>query len=109
MRLFTLSACLLIAFATFSQNPLWMRYPSISPDGSQIAFNYKGDIYLVSSKGGEARAITTHEDHDFLLDKHGFYFESSTSQLQIRETMMQLILLCRGGRYVITEKEGESL
>ncbi|MFT6245413.1 MAG: Tol biopolymer transport system component/C-terminal processing protease CtpA/Prc [Salibacteraceae bacterium] len=42
-----------------------MRYPSISPDGKTIAFNYKGDIYLVASKGGEAKAITTHQDHDY--------------------------------------------
>jgi len=35
-------------------NPLWMRYPALSPDGSTILFSYKGDIYTVSSKGGTA-------------------------------------------------------
>lgn len=34
------------------ENPLWMRYPAISPDGKTIAFCYKGDIFLVSSEGG---------------------------------------------------------
>lgn len=33
--------------------PLWMRYPVISPDGKEIAFAYKGDIYKVSSTGGK--------------------------------------------------------
>ena len=37
-----------------------------APDGSTIAFNYKGDIYLVNSKGGKAHAITTHSAHDFM-------------------------------------------
>ena len=27
------------------ENPLWMRYPAISPDGKTIAFCYKGDIF----------------------------------------------------------------
>lgn len=36
--------------------PLWMRYNTISPDGSKIAFAYKGDIYVVdrSGRGGTA-------------------------------------------------------
>lgn len=55
-----------IAIGTISANPLWLRYPSISPDGSQIAFSYKGDIYIVSSKGGEARQLTMHEAYDYM-------------------------------------------
>ena len=41
----------LAAFTTAgaTENPLWMRYCSISPDGSTIAFCYKGDIYTVPS------------------------------------------------------------
>lgn len=45
--------------------PLWMRYPVISPDGKEIAFAYKGDIYKVSSTGGEAQRLTTHPAYDF--------------------------------------------
>ncbi|MDG1277963.1 MAG: S41 family peptidase [Algoriphagus sp.] len=45
--------------------PQWMRYPAISPDGSQIVFTYKGDLYLVPSKGGDAKQITFHEAHDY--------------------------------------------
>jgi Tol biopolymer transport system component/C-terminal processing protease CtpA/Prc len=43
-----------------------MRYPAVSPDGSQIAFSYKGDIYTVPVSGGEARQITMHLAHDYM-------------------------------------------
>lgn len=59
---------LLSAFSImFSQTEaLWLRYPSISPDGSKIAFTFKGDIYLVASEGGTATPLTFHEAHDFM-------------------------------------------
>ncbi|MDR0660860.1 MAG: PDZ domain-containing protein [Prevotellaceae bacterium] len=44
--------------------PLWLRYSAISPDGTQIAFSYKGDIYKVSATGGRAMQLTTHSAHD---------------------------------------------
>lgn len=47
-------------------SPLWMRYPAISPDGSQIAFSYKGDIFTVPVAGGEAKQITMHIAHDYM-------------------------------------------
>ncbi|MEZ6096087.1 MAG: hypothetical protein R3C03_17995 [Pirellulaceae bacterium] len=43
---------------------MWIRYPSISPDGSSIAFSYQGDIWVVDASGGEARAITTHSGYE---------------------------------------------
>ena len=66
-KIFTLSFLLtIISFISLSQNaPLWMRYPSISPDGSTIAFSYKGDIYKVSSSGGNALALTQNSAYDF--------------------------------------------
>ena len=42
----------------------WMRYPAISPDGTQIAFTYKGDVYTVPVNGGRATQITTNPAHD---------------------------------------------
>lgn len=39
--------------------PLWLRDVKISPDGSTIAFTYKGDIYTVPSEGGTASRLTT--------------------------------------------------
>lgn len=41
------------------QSPLWLRYPAISPDGEQIAFSYGGQIWRVSSDGGEAVPLTS--------------------------------------------------
>ena len=38
--------------------PLWMRYNTISPDGSKIAFAYKVDIYVADSRGGAAQRLT---------------------------------------------------
>ena len=54
---------LLVAFFV-QAGPLWMRYPKISPDGKQIAFSYKGDIYVVPAEGGEARQLTTHPAYE---------------------------------------------
>lgn len=51
--------------AIAQENPLWMRYPSISPDGTQVAFTYKGDIYCVSSQGGTARQLTSNTAYDY--------------------------------------------
>ncbi|MDH8700995.1 tricorn protease [Dysgonomonadaceae bacterium PH5-43] len=56
---------LLFSITVFA-NPLWMRYPSLSPDGQTIAFAYKGDIYTVDAKGGEAKQITLHSAHDYM-------------------------------------------
>lgn len=50
----------------FAETPLWMRYSAISPDGNNIAFSYKGDIYVVSSQGGDAYQLTTHPEHDYM-------------------------------------------
>ncbi len=71
----TLHYLLLVSFAwlllanstlTAQENPLWMRYPSISPDGQTIVFSYKGDLYRVSATGGAAIPLTLHEAHDHM-------------------------------------------
>jgi Tol biopolymer transport system component len=68
MKHFTFLAVLFLLLINSAQanNPLWMRYPAISPDGSQIAFSYKGDIYTVSTSGGNAKQITMHVAHDYM-------------------------------------------
>lgn len=63
--LITLSLLLAGTAAAFAQTtPLWLRSNSISPDGSQIAFGYKGNIYIVSAEGGNARQLTSNPAYD---------------------------------------------
>ena len=54
-----------VSSAAAQSNPLWLRYPAISPDGQAIAFEYKGDIYSVPAAGGTATPITIGEAYDF--------------------------------------------
>ncbi len=61
-----LTALLFTAAAAAQENPLWIRYPAISPDGKTIAFGYKGDIYRVDAAGGVATPLTIHEAHDMM-------------------------------------------
>lgn len=49
---------------TAQEAPLWMRYSAISPNGKEILFSYKGDIYKVPTTGGRAMQLTTHPGHD---------------------------------------------
>jgi len=68
MKLFN-SILICIALSTSvlqANNPLWLRYPALSPDGKQVAFSYKGDIYTVPATGGEARQITMNEAYDYM-------------------------------------------
>ncbi len=44
-------------------NPLWLRYPAVSPDGKDIAFVFRGHIFRVPTSGGEAVAITAGPAH----------------------------------------------
>ena len=55
---------LLAAAFQLSAQPLWMRHNVISPQGDKIAFCYKGDVYVVDSKGGKALQITTNAAYD---------------------------------------------
>ena len=54
----------LTAFASQAVTPLWMRDVQISPDGSTVAFCYKGDIYTVDAKGGAAKQLTTQDSYE---------------------------------------------
>ncbi len=68
-KFLTMLAILLIASwqqVVAQENPLWMRYPAISPDGQTIVFSYKGDLYSVAAAGGVAVPLTLHEAYDFM-------------------------------------------
>ncbi len=41
-----------------------LRYPAISPDGSQISFSYQGDIWVAAADGSSAQRLTIHEAYE---------------------------------------------
>lgn len=47
-----------------AQTPLWLRDAKISPDGSKIAFTYKGDIFTVPTAGGAATRLTSQPTYE---------------------------------------------
>jgi len=62
-----ISCVLLILQGNLSaqDNPLWLRYPSISPDGQTILFNYRGDIFKVPATGGTAVPISLSDGYEY--------------------------------------------
>ena len=64
-----LAAALMTGAATAAQaaddlTPLWLRDVQVSPDGSEVLFCYKGDIYKVPATGGTATRLTTQESYE---------------------------------------------
>ncbi|GCB36280.1 S41 family peptidase [Bacteroides faecalis] len=60
-------ACLslaLMALSGYAVTPLWMRDARISPDGTEIVFCYKGDVYKVPAQGGIATQLTTQASYE---------------------------------------------
>ena len=63
--LLTLSTLIFgVSMLSAGNSPLWLRKNAISPDGEQIAFTYKGNIYIVDADGGQARQITSNPAYD---------------------------------------------
>ncbi len=56
--------CMNYLFMVGQEEAHWLRYPSISPDGSLMAFSYHGNLYYVNVEGGNAVAITTGDAYD---------------------------------------------
>lgn len=57
-------SALAVASIALASTPLWLRDVKMSPDGSKIAFTYKGDIYTVPAKGGQATRLTTQPSYE---------------------------------------------
>lgn len=93
--LLALIAPLATASAMAQSDPLWMRFPAISPDGKTVAFSYKGDIWTVPANGGQARQITTNPAYDaypvWSPDSRQIAFASS------REGSMDIYVVGRDG------------
>ena len=74
---------LLLAVPAFAQDRTIRlpRDPQISPDGEQLAFAWRGDIWLASCNGGDARRLTTHPGDDgspfFTPNQQALVFQSS--------------------------------
>lgn len=106
--LLALIALLATASAMAQSDPLWMRFPAISPDGKTVAFSYKGDIWTVPANGGQARQITTNPAYDaypvWSPDSRQIAFASS------REGSMDIYVVGRDGgapRRVTTDSGDE--
>lgn len=54
----------LFPMLSMAQNEPLVRYPAISPDGSQIAFSYQGDIWTANADGQNATRITIHQAYE---------------------------------------------
>lgn len=66
MKKIFLGALALTAMAATAsaETPLWLRDAKISPDGKQIVFTYKGDIFTVPAAGGQARRLTSQPSYE---------------------------------------------
>lgn len=65
MKMFFVFVWGVLLSSALTASPLWMRYPKISPDGKEIAFTYRGDIYKVPAEGGAAVRLTAHPAYEF--------------------------------------------
>lgn len=60
----TFLACLLVVAGMSQSGNPFLRHPALSPDGTQIAFSFQGDIWTAKANGGQARRLTIHESYE---------------------------------------------
>lgn len=60
----TLIACLLVTVIVAQTEKPLLRHPSLSPDGTRMAFSFQGDIWTANANGGQARRLTLHESYE---------------------------------------------
>lgn len=98
-RAVALAALAMATMQLQAVTPLWMRDVKISPDGKEIAFTYRGDIYKVGVNGGRAKRLTSQPSYEsnpvwspdgtkiaFSSDRHGnfdiFIMDAAGGQAQ---------------------------
>ena len=64
MKKLILTIGLILPLSAAAITPMWLRDAKISPDGSRIAFTYKGDIWTVPVAGGDALRLTATPDYE---------------------------------------------
>lgn len=87
--------CIVTGIIYAGEIPMWLRNCKISPDGKNIAFTYKGDIFTVPSEGGEAKQITSHDSYDttpiWSYDSENIIFSSN------REGSFDIYIVSKNG------------
>jgi len=63
---FTFFFTLLILGLAAAEPVILGQYPAPSPDGSQLAFSFRGDIWLAPISGGNAQRLSVHEAYESL-------------------------------------------
>lgn len=53
-----------VASWTMAQQPSFLSYPTLSPDGSTLVFSYEGDLWKVPSEGGPALRLTAMDGNE---------------------------------------------
>src|SRR5258705_9197245 len=73
--------CLAIVAPAVGQGTRLLRHPTVSPD--LVAFEYAGDLWVVSRSGGQARRVTSTQgdeiDPYFYLDGSQIAFTSTVA------------------------------
>src|SRR5437867_12743491 len=77
---FALLLCLSIFGAATAQGTRLLRHPTVSRDS--VAFEYAGDLWIVSRTGGQARRLTSTQGAE--LDP---YFSPDGSQIAFTSTL----------------------
>src|SRR6476646_7619754 len=72
--------CLIVSFVASAQGTRLLRHPTVSRDS--IAFEYAGDLWVVSRSGGQARRLTSTPGVD--IDP---YFSPDGSQIAFSSTV----------------------
>ncbi len=86
LNFLVLSLVALTPLPAASGNVDFPRYPSISPDGKMVVFSWHGDLWKVSSSGGESIRLTSNPGLDarsvWSRDGKRIYFESDRTGFQ---------------------------